>query len=215
MTIKKPLFALLFIGIIIGSNISSAAEPFPTGKINYNRPKAAVETITGTWLYLWWHGSASITKADGAAVTKPMFIPESYRETADQKSESFLRFRADGTGTFFRRFIVFKYNGEKITVVTKDRSGQWVKGDRPELITDFRWEIQGNQIIIRTSDDSSGFNKNGKYNFVFNTTPTRKASRYITARLRLNDELIIYRLGQFLRVGPKSEQDLLRQYGIE
>lgn len=203
MTIRKPLFVLLFIGIVIGTNITSATESLLSGK------------ITGTWLYLWWHGATSITKTDGTAVTKLMFIPESYRETTDQKSETFLRFRADGTGTFFKRYIVFKYNSEKITVVTKDRGGQWVKGDRPELITDFIWEIRDNQIIIRTHGDSSGFNKDGQYNFVINTTPTRKASRYVTTRLRLNDELIIYELGQFLKVGQKPEQDLLQRYGIE
>lgn len=210
MTLRKLLLALLFIGIVLGINIiyysdvtiTYAAKPVPTPQ------------ITGTWLYLWWYGDASITRTDGTSVTKPMFIPESYREAEDQKSESFLRFRADGTGTYFNRYIVFKNNGEKITVVTKDKNRQWVKGDRPELKTDFAWEVRGEQIIIRTNGDSSGFNKDGQYRFVVNATPSRRASRSITSRLRLNEELIIHQLGQFLKVGREPEQDLLKRYDI-
>jgi hypothetical protein len=203
MLLRKVLFTLLLLLLFTGINYTYAAGPVPPPQ------------ITGTWLYLWWHGDASVAKTDGAPVTKPIFIPESYREMDDQKSESFLRFRDDGTGTYFKRYVVFKNNGEKITVMAKDRNGQWVKGDRPDLITNFAWEVRGEQIIIRTHGDSSGFNQNGQYNFIMNATPTRRASRSITTRLRLTDELIIYGLGQFLKVGLKPEQDLLQRYGID
>jgi hypothetical protein len=200
--LRKVLFNLLFVGLIIGANYTYALDPVPARQ------------ITGTWLYLWWHGEASVVQTDGTAVTKLVFLPESYREADDQKSESFLRFREDGTGTFFKRYIVFNNNGGKITVVTKDRNGQWVKGDRPELKTDFAWEVKGDQIIIRSRGEASGFHKNGQYHFVFNAIPTRLASRSVMTRLRLNDELIIYLLGQFLKVGREAEQSLLQRYGI-
>lgn len=211
MTIRKLRLVLLFFGIVLGINITYYSK----ATITYAAGPVPPPQITGTWLYLWWHGEASIAKTDGTTVTQPMFIPESYRETEDQKSESFLHFRADGTGTYFKRYVVFKNNGEKITVVTKDKSGQWMKGDRPDLITNFTWEVRGEEIIIRSHVDSSGFNQDGQYHFILNTTPTRRASRSITTRLHLSDELIIYGLGQFLKVGLKPEQDLLKRYSID
>lgn len=200
---RKVLFTLLLALLFTGTYCTYASEPIPTRQ------------IAGTWLYLWWHGDASIAKTDGTPVTKPIFIPESYREADDQKSESFLRFRDDGTGTYFKRYVVFKNNGERITVMTKGRNGQWVKGDRPDLITNFSWEVREEQITIRTHGDFSGFNQDNRHNFIINTTPTRRAPRSITSRLCLTNELIIYGLGQFLKVGPKPEQDLLKRYNID
>ena len=65
-----------------------ATSPSPSPKPDPTRQ------IVGTWLYLWWHGPASIGKADGKTISSLMFIPESYGEATDQKSESFICFRA-------------------------------------------------------------------------------------------------------------------------
>jgi hypothetical protein len=198
-----PLLLVLWLSGITGINSTYGLDPVTTGQ------------ITGTWLYLWWHGDASIINTDGAPITKPVFMPESYRETDDQKSESFIRFRADGTGTYFKRYIVFKNNGDKIAVVTKDRSGQWVKGDRPAAVTHFRWATNGDRVKIQSRGQVLEFNQNIRYRFIINTTPTRRASRSISNRLQLSDELIIYQLGQFLKVGRTVEQDFSERYHIE
>lgn len=202
MPLRKFLVILFFGLLFTGMNITYAQEPPISSR------------IPGLWLYFCWHGDASVADADGTPVTKPIFIPESYREPADQLSESFFHFRADGTGTYFKRYVVFKTNGETITVVTKDRHGQWVKGDRLESKSGFTWKIKGDQIRIRPDKDSAEFTKKSKYRFVLNTTPTRRAPRPITNRLQLSDELIIYQLGQFLKVGREAEQNLLQRYGL-
>ena len=190
---------LLFTGVFC----TFAQEPDPSNR------------IPGLWLYLWWHGDASVAGADGTPATKPMFIPESYGEATDPLSESFLYFRADGTGAFFRRYVLFKNSGDKITVVTKDRNGQWVKGDRLESKSTFTWKIRGDQITIHSRQTNSGFSKNGRYRFIINQTPTRPASRPISTRLKLSDELIIHQLGQFLKVGREVEQTILQRYEID
>ncbi len=174
------------------------------------------QPIIGTWLYLWWHGSASIGKDDGTASSRFMFIPESYRETEEEKSESFFRFRADGTGCFFRRYIKLTYENRKssIIVVAKKSNGEWAEVDQLDVKAGFRWQINGSRLILKTVPDGPRFHQPGRYEFVINAIPTRPASRELKSRMKLQDELIIYKLGQFLRLGNTPEQDLLRQYQI-
>ncbi len=195
------LLALMIIGTGFGYRTSLADHP---------------QQVEGTWLYLWWHGPATIKNTDGTFLTQLMFIPESYKETTDQKSESFLRFRADQTGSFFRRFVVFKSKNKKetVSVVTKGNGGEWVEEDKLETKTDFRWQINGHKLTIRDLSGGSQFNKAGQFEFIINVTPTRPASRELKSRLGLKNELIVYRLGQFLRVGNATEQGLLKRYLI-
>ena len=106
--------------------------------------KGPAGQFTGIWLYLWWHGTVSVSNEDGTTTDKVMFVPESYQETEPQKSESFLTFRADGTGTFFRR-TYFKVEGKKTkkVVVIQTPNKAWVEEDKLTSRVDFNWRLAG------------------------------------------------------------------------
>ena len=115
--------------------------------------------FAGTWLNLWWHGTVSAANDDGTATDKVMYVPESYRETEPQKSETFFSFRADGTGTFFRRYVVFKEVGRKINkvVVVQTNGGKWVEEDKLTSRVDFNWRLDKEKLIITTPKDAPKF----------------------------------------------------------
>ncbi|MCL6590113.1 MAG: hypothetical protein K6U80_09195 [Firmicutes bacterium] len=184
---------------------------------------AATESIspasqfTGMWLYLWWHGTVSVRNEDGTATDKVMFVPESYRETGPQKSETFLTFRADGTGTFFRRYVIFKLEGKKNkkVVVFQTTNKEWREEDKLTSQVDFNWRLAGDKLIITTPKKAPKFSLDGQYSYLFNIKPTLPAPMDVQERLGLQDELIIYQCGQFLRLSAKAEEILKERYGIK
>lgn len=149
-----------------------------------------------------------------------MFVPESYRETEPQKSESFLTFRDDGTGTFFRRYIIFKVEGKKTkkVVVVQTPNKAWVEEDKLTAQVDFNWRLAGEKLILTTTTtpkNAPKFSLAGEYSYLFNDKPTLPAARDVQERLDLQDELIIYQCGQFLHLSAKTEKILKDKYGIK
>jgi hypothetical protein len=196
--------------IIIGSFVLSSFLAFAAVE-----SKDPISQLTGTWLFFWWHGTVSVTNEDGTATDKVMFVPESYRETEPQKSESFLTFRADGTGTFFRRYVIFKVEGKKtnkVVVIQTDKG--WVEEDKLTSQIDFNWRLAGDKLILSTPKKAPKFSQAGEYNYLFNQKPTLPAPHDTQERLGLQDELIIYQFGQFLHVSEKAEKILKEKYGI-
>lgn len=194
-------FLLLFLLIHISLAVSQAKQDI--------KPK-----FVGTWLYLWWHGNVSVGNEDGATTERTIFTPESYGEAVEQKSDTFIRFREDGTGTFFRRHVILKNNDKILTVITQDPKGAWIEKDVLALRYDFIWKIKGNKLIINAVKEAPRFNYSGKYDFSFNETPTRPAGKEIQKRFGLKDELIIYMFGLFLRLGESAEEELNKRYNI-
>lgn len=113
----------------------------------------------------------------------------------------------------FKRYIRFT-NGGNIAVVAIDSHGSWIDQDKLDYQTDFTWQINGNKLVLKSANGSPKFNKAGSYEYLFNLIPSRPASRQITSRFNLKEEMIIYQLGQFLKVSGSKETELLKHYNI-
>jgi hypothetical protein len=174
--------------------------------------------IPGLWLVTWDHGTVTMADAQGKTTQEERFTPGSYGAAQEIQPEYFYLFRADGTGTYFFRWIK-KQSGTAapVVVMARDQSNAWVEKDVLFRRIDFTWKLDSGLLSITfTTVPAPLYMKSGNHKVEWNANPTRKTNISQTADgYRLSDELIIYNAGAMVRVDPAGAQKLLDRYGIK
>lgn len=181
----------------------------------------SAEKLIGTWVKIWHHSESNIKGKDGKETIKTMFTPDFHAEAGERKSESYIRFKEDGTGTYFSRNVINKDGS--IVVIKRDydkKTKKWVDSEKDELQTrmDFKWSIQDNKLIMELVQRERFYFNSGVYEIEFNSTPTRPMPAADEALLKeygVKDEVIIYLIGQFLKMTNESViTDFSKRYNI-
>ena len=197
---------LVFFGILV--TLFSGFTPAKTAS-----PR---EQLVGTWLYLWWHGTVSRIQSDNTPTDQLVFLPESYRETDQPQNETYLRFREDGTGTFFKRYVNIETQRRqtRLTVMTRTMVGTWIPQDTLAVRYEFRYWIQGGKLLIRAAGGAPRRNNSGRYDFTLDLKPERPVSQELVKRQDLGEELFIKQYGLLWKVGAKYDAALRAEYQI-